>query len=146
MQQTVRSLLKEKGPPVVRSVGPQNTVFEAIERMDEWGVGALVVLDGERLVGIISERDYTRKIALKQRSSMETRVDQIMIRRVVTVNPTCSVDECMALMTQRRIRHLPVLDEGRVVGVVSIGDVVRAVIEIKGILIDHLERYIVSSG
>lgn len=143
MVQTVRSLLRGKGHEVW-SIAPTSTVFEAIRLMSDKGIGALVVLDEQRLVGILSERDYTRNVILKDRSSRSTHVGEIMTRKVFYVDPEWSVEDCMALMTERRVRHLPVLEQEAVVGVISIGDVVKAVINAKGLLIEQLERYIVS--
>ena len=143
MVQTVRSLLRGKGHEVW-SIAPTSTVFEAIRLMSDKGIGALVVLDEQRLVGILSERDYTRNVILKDRSSRSTHVAEIMTRKVFYVDPEWSVEDCMALMTERRVRHLPVLEQEAVVGVISIGDVVKAVINAKGLLIEQLERYIVS--
>lgn len=142
MVQTVRSLLRSKGHEVW-SIGPASTVFEAIRLMSDKGIGALVVLDEQRLVGILSERDYTRNVILKDRSSRTTRVAEIMTRKVFYVGPELTAEECMALMTERRVRHLPVIEHDIVVGVISIGDVVKAVINAKGLLIEQLERYIV---
>ncbi|MBK8480885.1 MAG: CBS domain-containing protein [Proteobacteria bacterium] len=142
MVQTVRSMLRGKGHEVW-SIGPSSTVYEAIRLMSDKGVGALVVLDGQRLVGIISERDYTRNVILKERASRSTNVAEIMSRKVYYVDPERTAEECMALMTERRVRHLPVLDQQAVVGVISIGDVVKAVIHAKGLLIEQLERYII---
>jgi CBS domain-containing protein len=110
--------------------------------MADKGVGALVVLEGEELVGIISERDYARKVILKDKSSMDTPVREIMTREVISLNPEQSIQDCMALMTDKRIRHLPVLEDERLVGIVSIGDVVKAVISQQEFMIEQLERYI----
>ncbi len=143
---TVASLLADKDS-TIWSVRPDSSVYEAIELMATKAVGALLVLDGERLAGIVSERDYARKVILKGRSSRDTKVSEIMTVKVICVPPTRTIDECMALMTQKRIRHLPVLDEQsggdrKVCGVISIGDVVRATIEEKQFLIEQLENYI----
>ncbi|HHC07199.1 MAG TPA: CBS domain-containing protein [Actinobacteria bacterium] len=143
MERTVAGILARKGGEVV-AVRPDDTVFSALEKMAEHNVGAVVVLDGDRLAGIMSERDYARKVILLDRGSKETPVADIMTTEVVTVGPATTVTECMELMTERRIRHLPVLDEGRLVGIVSIGDVVKAVIADQRDLIDQLERYITS--
>lgn len=138
---TVEQVLGHKGGAVF-GVRPDDTVYRALEMMAEKGVGALLVLDGEELVGILSERDYARKGILMDRSSQETKVSEMMTSRVLCVGLETSVDQCMALMTEKRIRHLPVLEDGRVVGVVSIGDVVRTVISEQEFIIHELERYI----
>lgn len=138
---TVRQLLDRKGRAIY-SLGPEDPVLEAIELMAEHHVGAMLVMQGESLVGILSERDYARKVVLLGRSSSETPVWQIMSSPVITVTPEQSVDDCMRLMTERRIRHLPVVQSGRVVGVVSIGDLVKAVIEEQQRTIEQLEAYI----
>lgn len=138
---TVEQVLGHKGGAVF-GVRPDDTVYRALEMMAEKGVGALLVLDGEELVGILSERDYARKGILMDRSSQDTKVSEMMTSRVLCVGLETSVDQCMALMTEKRIRHLPVLEDGRVVGVVSIGDVVRTVISEQEFIIHELERYI----
>lgn len=124
---TVADILQARGRQVY-AIGPQATVFEAIVKMTELKVGALVVQDGDRLVGILSERDYTRKVAVKGRSSRDTRVEEIMTREVITVSPTTSLTRCMHTVSAYSIRHLPVMEDGRVVGVLGIGDLVRAVL------------------
>ena len=138
---TARSVLERKGWAVF-TIGPDAWVYDAVARMDEHKVGALFVVVDSRLVGVISERDYARKVILKGRSSAETPVWQIMSSPVVTVTPEDGVRECMQIMTEKRIRHLPVLHDGRMVGVISIGDLVRAVIEEQDQTIEHLERFI----
>jgi CBS domain-containing protein len=139
--QTVQQLLGAKGGQVF-SVSPGDSVRQAIEIMATRHVGALLVLDQDRLLGIISERDYARKVILMNRSSQDTSVRDIMTAPAVTVSPEASVHECMQLMTARRFRHLPVVEEGRVVGVLSIGDLVKAVIDEQSAHIEQLERYI----
>ncbi len=124
---TIRSLLKEKGN-AVWSTTPEASVFEALRLMAEKDVGALVVLDGEKLAGIFSERDYARKVILRGRSSKEMKVKEIMTTEVVTVKPTHTITEALAVMARKHIRHLPVLEEGQLIGVVSIGDVVQSII------------------
>ena len=143
MERTVAGILAEKGTEVF-SVAPGTRVYEALRLMAERDVGAVVVLEADRLVGIMSERDYARKVILRDRTSRQTRVEEIMTSEVITVAPTTTVGECMELMTDHRVRHLPVVDRGSLVGLVSIGDVVRAVISQQEALIEQLERYITS--
>ncbi len=138
---TIREILQKKGHKVF-SLPPDATVFEAIKIMAENSVGALLVMDGDKLVGIISERDYARKVILKGKASKETAVREIMTTPVQVVVPNCTVSEAMAIMTNKRIRHLPVLEEGRVVGVVSIGDLVRSIVDEQAATIEHLHAYI----
>ncbi|MGE7138622.1 CBS domain-containing protein [Luteibacter sp. NPDC031894] len=140
--QQVKHLLASKGNAVY-AVAPDATVYEAIQQMSEKNVGALAVIRGDQLVGIVSERDYARKVILKDRSSRDTPVAEIMTPSVVTVAPDASVDDCMRLCTDGRLRHLPVLDGGRVVGMVSIGDLVKATISEQKETINQLESYIV---
>ncbi len=137
----VRHLLESKGSEVY-SVAPDAPVVEAIRLMAQRGIGALVVLEGERLAGVVSERDYARKVVLQGRSSSTTRVLEIMTPEVVQVGLDDTVDHCMKLVTDRRLRHLPVVEDRRVVGVVSIGDLVKAVIEDQQEELDQLQRYI----
>ncbi len=140
---TVRQLLEAKSPEII-AIGPEAPVIDAIRLMAERGVGALLVMDGPRLVGILSERDYARKVVLQGRSSKDTAVREIMTAQVQTVTLHDGLDHCMQLVTNSRIRHLPVLDGGEVVGVLSIGDLVKTVIELQQRDIDHLQRYITS--
>jgi CBS domain-containing protein len=137
----VGEVLESKGRQVF-SLPPRALVFDAVRVMAENSVGALLVIEGDRLVGIISERDYARKVVLKGRSSKETEVREIMSTPVQVVTPDCTVDEAMALMTSRRIRHLPVLEDERVLGVVSIGDLVRSKVEDQAATIEQLHAYI----
>lgn len=138
---TVEQILRHKGN-LFWSVTPDTMVYEALQLMAEKDVGALLVLETGRLAGIISERDYARKVILKGKSSLATPVRAIMSPQVATVEPRQTVEECMALMTAKRVRHLPVVTEGNVVGVVSIGDLVKASLDEKDFLINQLERYI----
>jgi IMP dehydrogenase len=140
---TVRDILKVKGQ-AVWCVEMGSTVFEALGRMAEKEVGALVVMDGARLAGIISERDYARKIILLGRTSPNTRVEEIMTSHVAYTHMEQSIEECMAIMTDKRIRHLPVIDEGKLVGIISIGDLVKSIIADQQFIIEQLERYITS--
>ncbi|SFW40406.1 MULTISPECIES: CBS domain-containing protein [Luteibacter] len=140
--QQVKHLLAGKGSAVY-AVAPDASVYEAIQQMAEKNVGALAVIKGDQLVGILSERDYARKVILKDRSSRDTLVGDIMTPSVVTVGLDVSVDDCMRLCTDGRLRHLPVLDDGRVVGMVSIGDLVKATISEQRETISQLESYIV---
>ena len=139
--QTVNQLLRLKGGQIY-SVAPDDSVLRAIELMATRHVGALLVLDQGALLGIISERDYARKVILKNRSSLDTPVGDIMTPSPVTVGPQDTVHRCMEIMTEGRFRHLPVVDSGRVVGMLSIGDLVKAVIEDQSQKIEQLERYI----
>ncbi|TXH74163.1 MAG: CBS domain-containing protein [Lysobacteraceae bacterium] len=140
---TVRQILDTKSPSIHR-IGPEAPVLDALRLMAEQGVGAVLVMEGARLVGILSERDYARKVVLRGRASADTPVRDIMTAEVVTSSPHDSSDHCMQLMTDRRIRHLPVIEDGDVVGVVSIGDLVKAVIEDQQQELDQLQRYIAS--
>ncbi len=138
---TVRQLLERK-PAELIAIGPDAPVIDAIRTMAERHVGALLVMEGSRLVGIVSERDYARKVVLQGRSSHDTPVRAIMTPEVVTVAQADTAGHCMQLVTNRRIRHLPVVEAGEVVGMLSIGDLVRAVIESQRHELEHLQRYI----
>ena len=138
---SVRQLLNRKGSEVL-SISPKATVREAITLMATRNIGALPVMEDNELLGIITERDYARNVILKGRSSKDTCVDEVMSTGLTTVRPDQSVTDCMELMTEKRIRHLPVVEEGRVVGIISIGDVVMAVISNQASMIEHLEGYI----
>ena len=139
---TVSAVLAHKKASTVWSIGPNAMVIDAIQLMGEKNVGALPVVDNGTLVGIVSERDYTRKVILKGRSSKETPVSDIMTAQLLTVTPSDSVIECMRIMTEKRVRHLPVLEGTNLVGILSIGDVVNWFISAQTATIDNLERYI----
>jgi CBS domain-containing protein len=138
---TVKDILDEKGR-TAWTIGPEAKVFEALELMAKKGLGALVVLENDEVVGIMSERDYARKIILMGRQSQDTPVKDIMTREVYGVHDDTTAEECMALMTDKHIRHLPVCKEGKLAGVISIGDVVKAVITDQKVKIENLENYI----
>ncbi|MGD0356853.1 MAG: CBS domain-containing protein [Terracidiphilus sp.] len=139
---TIGLVLKHKENNRVLTIAPEQTVYEALEMMAEHGVGALLVLSNQRLVGILSERDYARKGIIKGHAAKLTQVHQIMTSPVVFVSPEQTVDECMTLMTERRIRHLPVLQDDKVVGMISIGDLVKCVISGQAQAIEALQGYI----
>jgi CBS domain-containing protein len=141
LQDAVRRILSLKGPQVY-SITPDSTVYEALKTLAEKNTGALVVMQGSDVVGMLSERDYARKVLLSGRSSKGTLVAEIMTTPAVTVSPGTTVDECMQLMTAQRCRHLPVVDDGKVVGVVSIGDLVNWIITTQDFTIHQLEDYI----
>lgn len=140
---SVQQLLEEKTPGLL-SIAPTASVLDALKLMAEEDVGALPVLDGEKLVGIFSERDYARKVILFGKASKDTAVSEIMTPKVVCVRPEQTAEECMSLMTEKRVRHLPVLSEKKVIGIISIGDVVRAMITDQQQTIEQLEQYIMS--
>jgi CBS domain-containing protein len=141
---TIRQILA--GKPDVYSIDPDATVLDALKRLEEKNVGALLVMKGEKLLGIFSERDYARRMILHGRSSRETSVREVMTSEVFTISPEANAGECMVHMTDRRIRHLPVVQGGRVVGVISIGDVVRVVMDDLRFTIRQLESYIRTGG
>jgi CBS domain-containing protein len=138
----VAQILKAKRSNVVHTIAPEDTVYTAVRKMAEEGIGALLVVDGGRIVGIVTERDYARKVALADRSSRQTPVSVIMTADVLCVSPRQTTQECMALMTEHRVRHLPVLDNGKLIGLVSIGDLVKDIISEQQFIIEQLEHYI----
>jgi CBS domain-containing protein len=140
---SVRQVLKDKGY-AVETITPEASVYDALQKMANRELGALVVFDGGEICGLFSERDYARKVVLQGRLSKNTQVQEIMTRRVITVEPEQTVEACMVLMTDKHIRHLPVVEEGRLIGIVSIGDIVKAVIEAQRLTIEELETYITS--
>jgi CBS domain-containing protein len=139
---TVAQLLRSKPDRAVHTIAPSATVFEAVRLMAEKNIGGLMVVEGGSVVGVVTERDYARKIILMARSSKDTQVREIMTTQVMYVSPERTSEECMALMTENRFRHLPVMDKGRLVGLVSIGDLVKDVISEQKFIIEQLEHYI----
>jgi CBS domain-containing protein len=142
---TVRDILREKGSDIW-SVAADATVYEALQVMAEKNIGAVLVLEQGKLTGILSERDYARKVILQGRSSLNTPVKEIMTQQVFYVRPDQTIEECMALMTDKRIRHLPVLEDDRLIGVISIGDVVKAIVSEQRVTIQQYENYILGRG
>ena len=140
---TVAEILKEKGDQSVHSIGPDASVYEAVALMAQKNIGALLVMEGGRIVGVLSERDYARKVVLMARSSKDTPLREIMTSSVIYVHPSQSSEECMAVMTENRVRHLPVLDnEDRLIGLISIGDLVKGIISEQKFIIEQLQHYI----
>lgn len=138
----VADILKAKGDTVVHTIGPDDSVFDALQRMADKGIGALLVMEGGRIVGIVTERDYARKIALKGRTSALTQVRDVMTTSVMFVKPSQTSEECMALMTDNRLRHLPVVKDDQLIGLISIGDLVKDIISEQKFVIEQLEHYI----
>ena len=142
---TVQQLLDKKGDEI-HSVSPESTVLEAIKKMSELGVGALLVIQDGKLAGLISERDYTRKVILEDRSSKTTTVQEIMSEKVICVSPETEIDECMVLMSKYQFRHVPVLENEKVIGVITVMDVLKNILTEKEFIIDQLEHYIAGNG
>lgn len=141
MKRTLADLVEKKGAQVY-SVAPEATVYDAVKEMADRAVGALLVMEGEKLVGVLSERDYARRVILEGRSSKQTPVREIMTSRVVYGRPEQSVEDAMAIMTEKRIRHLPVMKDEKVIGIVTLGDAVKDLLSEKEFLIEQLENYI----
>lgn len=139
---TVAEILKAKGDSVVFSIEPSATVYEAVALMAEKNVGALLVMEGDKIVGMVTERDYARKVVLLARSSKDTPLRDVMTPAVIYVRPDQTTEDCMALMTQSRIRHLPVMDNGKLVGLISIGDLVKGIMSEQTFIIEQLQHYI----
>ena len=139
---TAADLLKAKAHQSVHSIAPAASVFDAVRLMSEKNIGALLVMEGEEVIGIVTERDYARKIILMSRSSKETPVREIMTSAMMCVHPTQTSEECMVLMTENRLRHLPVMDGNKLLGLISIGDLVKAIISDQQFTIEQLEHYI----
>jgi CBS domain-containing protein len=143
---TVKMLMETKKDTVMYEVAPTDTVYHALEVMAQANIGAVLVCDGDQMVGIFSERDYARKIILMGRTSLDTQIQEIMTKEMVTVQPEATLEECMAMMTKHRIRHLPVMERGRLVGMISMRDVVDVIIATKDSMIENLENYILGKG
>ncbi|MEO8718236.1 MAG: CBS domain-containing protein [Burkholderiales bacterium] len=139
---TVAQILKSKAEQAVHTIAPTASVFEAVKLMAEKNIGALMVREGDNVVGVVTERDYARKVVLMARSSKDTPVRDIMTSKVLYVRPEQTSEDCMSLMTENRMRHLPVLDKGKMIGLVSIGDLVKDVISEQKFVIEQLEQYI----
>jgi CBS domain-containing protein len=138
----VAQILRSKSDPAVHTVVPTTSVFDALKPMAEKNIGALLTMEGETIVGMLSQRDHARKVVLMGRSSRETPVRDVMTRPVLYVGPRQSAEECMALMTEKRLRHLPVLDDGKLIGLISIGDLVKDIISEQNLVIEQLQCYI----
>ncbi len=139
---TVAEILKAKGDSTVHAIEPTATVFDAVQLMAQKNIGAVLVMKQDRIVGILTERDYARKVVLMARSSKDTPLRDIMTTSVIYVRPDQTSEECMALMTENRMRHLPVMDKGKLVGLISIGDLVKGIISEQKFIIEQLEHYI----
>ena len=137
----IKQLLVDKGDDIL-TIGPNSSVYDAIKAMADNHVGSLLVMENENLVGIITERDYSKNIILKGKSSKNTPVKDIMVSNVLCVKPKQTVEECMALMTDKRVRHLPVIEDDKIIGIISIGDLVKAIISEQKFMIEQLEHYI----
>jgi CBS domain-containing protein len=140
---TLKQLLDDKGRDVW-TIGPDMSVYDAVKLMAEKEIGALLVVEGEKPVGMVTERDYARKVILRGKTSQEALVSEIMTTHVLCARPEQSVEECMAIMTEKRVRHLPVIENGKLIGMVSIGDLVKAIIDEQQFIIQQLEHYITS--
>ncbi|MDH5183176.1 MAG: CBS domain-containing protein [Gammaproteobacteria bacterium] len=138
---SIQDICNQKGADIW-SIGPEQSVLDAIRLMDEKGIGALAVIHEDELVGILSERDYARKVVLKGRSSNETKIKEIMTREVIFTQPDQGIKECMAVMTKHRIRHLPVMENGKLISMISLGDVVKEIISDQEYQIEHLQHYV----
>lgn len=136
----IRAILREKGN-LTHSISPNSTVFQALEMMFEKNIGAVMVTENEKILGIFSERDYARKVIIKGRSSRTTRIREVMTLNVITVSPNSGIDDCMQLMADKSIRHLPVVESDRLVGLISIGDLVKYIIDDQKFIIEHMEHY-----
>lgn len=143
---TVKQVLQDKGYPETWTITPDDTVFDALKTLNEKAVGALPVVEEDKLIGIISERDYARKVILKGKSSLNTPVREIMTENVICVEPEQSMQQCMELMTVKRVRHLPVLEDGKLLGIISIGDVLKEIITEQESFIRDLQNYIEGRG
>ena len=139
---TVNSILRTKGNTTIISITPETIVYEALEIMFEKNVSALVVMENEKLLGIFTERDYARKVILQGKASKETKIGEIMTEDPIVVSPGSSINECMRLMSSKLIRHLPVVEDGNLIGIISIGDVVKFIIEEQEFIIQNMEHYI----
>jgi CBS domain-containing protein len=139
---TVAQILQSKSDHTIHSIAPTASVFDAVKLMSEKNIGALLVMEGGKIVGVVTERDYARKVILMAKSSKETPVRDIMTTQVMYVRPNQTSEECMVLMTENRVRHLPVMDQGKLIGLVSIGDLVKDVIAEQKFIIEQLEHYI----